>query len=228
MAASSVVIEAATLDDLIALARIHVAAFTDDPAVQIMLPDPAKHEEVVIEMLKQQISEPSWLVVKAVDPGTDSVKGWASWLKSGYDDTKEAIAQAPSDDSDDILESHHFKDLGAYVAAQQGCFLGQLMSGKRCLKLDSLFTDPHFQRQGVGTTLLHWGTDLATEDGVPCYLASTPSAHSVYCANGFKTRKLIDIDLKNWGPGGEDTYRGWGNYRLWIMEKPAAVTVCKD
>ncbi|KAI9682770.1 MAG: hypothetical protein M1822_006260 [Bathelium mastoideum] len=222
MATTSVIIEAATLDDLSALATIHIAAFTNDPAVQIMLTDPAKHEESVIEMLKQQISNPSWFVMKAVDPGTGSVRGWASWLKSGYDDTEQGnVDQTPSSDDDNSPEDNQSKDLRAYVAAQQQRHLGRLMSGKKCLKLDSLFTHPHFQRQGVGTTLLRWGTDVAVGDHVPCYLASTPSAYSVYCANGFQAREWIDIDLRNWGPGGKDGYRGWGNYRFWYMEKLA-------
>ena len=213
-------VEVANLNDLSTLARIHVAAFNNDPCVQIMLPEPAKHMEMVVGMLAKQISDPSWLVMKAEEPHTGSIKGWASWLRSGYEDTREKDkTQRPVRDGSVAPKSEPFQDLGSYIAAHQDHILGEWMSGKQCLKLNSLFTDPHFQRKGIGTMLLCWGADLADNDRVPCYLASTPSAYGLYCANAFRPRGWLDIDLKEWGSGGNDGYRGWGNYRLWFMER---------
>ena len=216
----SIAIEAAILDDVPTLARIHAAAFTNDPSIQIRLPDPAQHVEKVIGMLTEQIPDLSWLVMKAVEPNTDSIRGWASWLRSGYQDTEEEEKAPYSvDNSSPALETESSDDLGSYMSAQQKRILGQLMSGKKCLKLNSFFVDPHFQKKGIGTILLKWGSDLADNDHVPCYLASTPSAYHVYCANAFTAREWLDIDLREWGPGGKDGNRGWGNYRLWFMER---------
>ncbi|KAI9685477.1 MAG: hypothetical protein M1820_010789, partial [Bogoriella megaspora] len=201
-----VTLKAAVPEDISALASIHVAAFTNDQAIQIMLPDPEVHKETVMKMLAQQISDPSWLIIKAVEIRTDNITGWASWLKVGYEDAKEGDrAQESPHVSDEPLDKKSFKDLRCYTSAHQRRALGQWMSGKRCLKLNSFFTDPQFQRRGVGTMLLRWGTDLADCDGVPCYLSSTPAGYAVYHANGFRVRESLDVDLREWGPQGNDT-----------------------
>ena len=81
----SVILKAAALVDVPALARIHVAASTNDPAVQIRLPDPESHAEKVSKMLAEQIPDPPRLVMKAVEPKTGSIRGRASWLGMNYE-----------------------------------------------------------------------------------------------------------------------------------------------
>ena len=71
------------------------------------------------------------------------------------------------------------------MAAYQDHILGQWTSGKKSMKLNTRVIDPHFQRQGISTMSLRWGTNLTDNDHDPSYLASTSSTYAVYYAYGF-------------------------------------------
>lgn len=44
--------------------------------------------------------------------------------------------------------------------------------------------------------LVGWGTRLADEQQLPCYLEATPAGASLYRKHGFEETDRIDIDLR--------------------------------
>ena len=68
--------------------------------------------------------------------------------------------------------------------------------------LSLLSTHPDHQQRGAGSQLLKWGTDLADEAGLCCYLVASSKGYPLYCKKGFEDLDFIDIDTTKWGGNG--------------------------
>ncbi|TKY86285.1 hypothetical protein EX895_005110 [Sporisorium graminicola] len=79
------------------------------------------------------------------------------------------------------------------------------MQGKRYWFLKLLVIDPEFQRQGLGTILVKWGTARADKDGVHAWLESSPMGKGAYLKAGFKVLGLDRVDE----PRAEKGYLEW-------------------
>ncbi|KAK5655214.1 hypothetical protein OQA88_6113 [Cercophora sp. LCS_1] len=86
----------------------------------------------------------------------------------------------------------------------------------RCMYVIGLYVSPAFQRQGVGSALLLWGTRLADSHGVFAWVHSSHGAWRVYERAGFKTARTLEVDLDEYAPvpAPLDRYEGgkWGKY----------------
>ena len=78
--------------------------------------------------------------------------------------------------------------------------------------LGILDTHPDHQRRGAGARLVQWGTDVADEAHIPCYLSASPNGYPLYKKKGFEDVDLMEIDLSKWGHG---------IYRQVFMLRPA-------
>jgi GNAT superfamily N-acetyltransferase len=76
------------------------------------------------------------------------------------------------------------------------------------LMLDILATDPAHMHRGAGKMLLKFGTDIADEMGLPCFLEGSPEGLGLYRASGFKVVGWIWVDLKKYQNIGEQTGQG--------------------
>jgi GNAT superfamily N-acetyltransferase len=59
-----------------------------------------------------------------------------------------------------------------------------------------LFVDPDYQRQGVGTILVQWGTDLADRLFLPCWVEASEVGHGCYARQGYEDLETIQVDSK--------------------------------
>ncbi|KAI0113326.1 hypothetical protein F4814DRAFT_421456 [Daldinia grandis] len=59
--------------------------------------------------------------------------------------------------------------------------------------LEVLGTKEAFQKRGYGTALVRWGTDLADQLGVECYLDASPAGKLLYEANGYVEQDVSTI-----------------------------------
>jgi GNAT superfamily N-acetyltransferase len=76
------------------------------------------------------------------------------------------------------------------------------------LMLDILATDPSHMRRGAGKMLMKFGTDMADEAGLPCFLEGSPEGLGLYRASGFEVVGWIWVDLKKYQDAGEQTVQG--------------------
>ena len=53
--------------------------------------------------------------------------------------------------------------------------------------------------------LVEWGTNVADEAGLFCYLEGSPAGYSLYKKCGFEDVEYLDTNLTKWG--GEIAYR---------------------
>ena len=61
-----------------------------------------------------------------------------------------------------------------------------------------LATHPEYTGLGAGSKLVEWGTKVADEHKLNCWLQSTPSAHSFYYKYGFQDVSFYSIDLSKY------------------------------
>ena len=73
--------------------------------------------------------------------------------------------------------------------------------------------DPEYQRQGIGSLLLGWGTKKADELRARVWITSTPQAVSTYERNGWEVVDRHEMALEKYG--------GQGIYsRAWMLREP--------
>ena len=69
-----------------------------------------------------------------------------------------------------------------------------------------LDTYPAHQRRGAGTMLVQWGTRIADEAGLPCYLEASEAGYSLYRRHGFEDVEVLEWDAREWGAEGVCRY----------------------
>lgn len=65
--------------------------------------------------------------------------------------------------------------------------------------LSILATHPDHHRKGAGGKLVKWGTDLADEQGIECYLEASIEGRPLYERLGFRVVKEVPFKLENFG-----------------------------
>ena len=83
--------------------------------------------------------------------------------------------------------------------------------------LDILHTHPLHQGRGAGTELVKWGTDLADQQGLQCYLESSPAAYSLAKQCDFEDITDIEIDLSKY-------HEGYESYKHIVMIRPPKIS----
>ena len=85
--------------------------------------------------------------------------------------------------------------------------------------LNIIFTRPEFQRQGIGSMLMDWGTAKAKKLECELWLDARPSGRALYLKYGFTTIKHVKHLPKTSDP--DDDWRkfeaGWDDPEEWVM-----------
>ncbi|KAL4915029.1 hypothetical protein BDW62DRAFT_204007 [Aspergillus aurantiobrunneus] len=125
---------------------------------------------------------PQARMFKAVDAETGRIIGVARWL----------VAQ---------------QDEGVEIIQWEGEVLritdGEVIELTRRVELETLFTHPGYQGQGVASVLLRWGVDEAERLGLGVYFEATET-RPLYerFGFGFGVVKAVDFDAGVFGGGG--------------------------
>lgn len=61
------------------------------------------------------------------------------------------------------------------------------------LDLEVLGTLPHYQKQGRGKALVHWGIELADQLGLECCLDASRAGLPLYSASGYVARDVSAV-----------------------------------
>lgn len=145
--------------DIPRLAHIHVVAFLPDNAFRLYFATPTEFEKRVTEMLEGQVGDLTWQHVKAVDKKTGVLAAWASWNTptDAQIQERDGTAAAKILDSDKVTgkgECEFPPGLPIYVQEDTDRWLENWTRGKRHMLCKALFTEPSFQRQGMGNALV--------------------------------------------------------------------------
>ncbi|KAK3349581.1 putative GNAT family acetyltransferase [Lasiosphaeria hispida] len=224
-------------DDIPTLATISEDSFKSDSQTEMKAhgKKPFSMKEYSLGSLPGLLKNPKARVVKAVDTSTGVIMGHIIWGFRGIqpplvspEDTAiqtEAVAQAvpekkeeqeaqpkekqEADDPIARLEKLTGEDFEDWMKAVMG-------EGVRCLYVIGLYVSPSYQRRGVGSALLRWGTDLSDASHAFAWVHSSAGAWPAYERAGFKTIRTLDVDLDLYAPvpAPADRYAGgkWGHY----------------
>lgn len=211
----------ATSEDIPRLAEIHVVACLPDNAFSQYFADPAEFNARVTEMLQGQVGDPTWKHIKAVDTTTGQIAAWASW-NTPTDEEIRQLDNALKQESvlDKPLGKGEFDfppGLPTFVQQDTDKWLRKWTARRRHILCKALFTDPPFQRRGMGSALVQYGNQLANQAGLPIFLQGSPYGYPIYSKYGFETVQYLDVDLREWVKGAESGDKGYGNYRFRYM-----------
>jgi len=204
--------------DIPRLSHIHVIACLPDNAFALYFAKPADFEREITKMLEGQVGEPTWQHIKVVDKKTGVLAAWASWNTPTGSQIRERDEKAEAKVRDPEKGDFDFPPgLPTYVQEDTDRWLEKWTRGQRHILCKALFTEPSFQRQGMGNALIEYGNRLADEVKLPIFLQASPYGYPIYAKHGFETVQHLDVDLREWAPGAEDNDKGYGNYRFRYM-----------
>lgn len=244
---NSFTIVAATLEDVLALAKIGHASFEVDRHTELKAQGkvPYNMEDMWNIELPRYINAETMVVVKAVDDTTGAIMGWAAWGFRGFEkeevlsvrnalpkdehtgsrpdagkaeETRSQQERTGDDSRDDNDES--IKKLEAMTDADMEKWMQKLMPpGAKCMYVSSLSVSPTFQRRGVGAGLLKWGTDMADKCNIYIWVHSSEGAWGAYAKVGFEVVGTLDVDLDAWAVNApNDGTDRWGHYVFRYMK----------
>ncbi|KAL6815976.1 acyl-CoA N-acyltransferase [Trichoderma sp. SZMC 28013] len=134
-------------------------------------------------------------------------------------DESSAVEPKPSPDADpdDPIER-----LQALTGADLDAWQKEVMpKGTKCLVVIGLSVSPKFQRRGIGSALLRWGTKICDEAGVFAWVHSSEPAWKIYEKAGFQVIRTLDVDLDEYAPcppPDEGPDAKWGHYVFRYMK----------
>ncbi|KAF7919264.1 hypothetical protein BELL_0054g00090 [Botrytis elliptica] len=178
----------ATRADIPRLAYIHF----DNPKV---------FEQRATEMLEGQVGEPNWQHIKLVDKDTGEITTWASWntptdVEIRERDEKAAAKILASTKDLDKGEFDFLPGLPMFVQADIDRWLERWTKGQRHILCKAIFTEPTFQRRGMGRALVENGNKLADKKGLPIFMQVSPFGFPLHMKHGFETVQCLDVDFR--------------------------------
>jgi len=231
-------IQQVTYADIPLLAKISGDSFVADRHTQMKAlgEKPYVMEDEAIKDIPRYLDSKNVVCMKAVDETTGKPVGWASWgfrgfavdeIPRGDPGLKAAAASeesaATKKDEVQAQSNDSIARLTAMTDADMSHWMGILMPpGARCMFVVSLTVAPTAQSQGVGSSLLKWGTDLADRFGVYMWVHSSEAAWRAYSKHGFEIVGTLDVDLDDWAPGpppDEGEGAMWGHYVFRYMKR---------
>jgi GNAT superfamily N-acetyltransferase len=195
----------ATADEIPSFARISISSSHHE--VLFASPfffgaTPAAHYEFIIQFCQSRITSSSWLFVKAVDPLTQDVIGWASSV----------IEEA---DWDNKPDDYDVGTVMGFVGKERMRVQREWLAGRRFLLLASIYVEPEWQGKGVGTQLItRCAHERADSEGLLSYLMGTAVATPFYRARGWRPAEILEVDINDWVKG---VGLGYGIYKIGFM-----------
>ena len=201
------------------LAEIETVACLSDNAFRLSFPTPTDFTKQVIELLEDQVGDPIWRHIKVVEKETGVLAAWASWKTP----TDAQIREQDEKSAAEVEQTQPGSGMGGfdpdagfltYVQVVSDRWMKKWTRGKRHIICKALYTEPSFQRQGMGTALVKYGNQLADQKSLPIFVHAMPFGHPIYAKQGFETVQRLDVDLTRFAKSND---KGYGNYRLRYM-----------
>ncbi|KAE8154090.1 acyl-CoA N-acyltransferase [Aspergillus avenaceus] len=169
-----------TRDDVPKLSQVWYRAFGTPPNLVLFPDTPCVRtwwNETNLNDLCHRPYQRFLKVVSSTDPS--SVLGYAKWdLEPDRCGERFPPWHAESD-------GEHCSEFFDGIEQQRK----NIMAGRKHYYLDMLAVNPDYGRRGAGSKLVEWGCDLADQDGVPIYLASSDAGIRLYQKFGFEILK---------------------------------------
>lgn len=135
-------------------------------------------------------------------------------------------AEPETAESQRLAQEEAYKEMTGITTDHLAAFQKKIMAnGARCMIIVGISVHPDHQGRGVGSSLVKYGTDIADEEGVFCWVHSSEAGARNFVKSGFVEVDHLTIDLDDWaekfgvGPppaesGVDDATPKWGPYTL--------------
>ncbi|KAK2779607.1 GNAT family [Colletotrichum kahawae] len=177
-------------------AEIEHDAFAESPSYPVLFPGPLPDDPLAlrVEGLEKELREdPTVRFLKAVDTELQGDEAIVAWAK--FNSYPEGLP----------VPKPRVPPPGSNTEACTALFVGidkmreRLMTGKPCVYLHILVTDPKHQRRGAGLQLMTPLMQEAVRLGVPAYLESSVPGHRLYQKAGFRDIDEHRVDFSKFG-----------------------------
>ncbi|KAI0393154.1 acyl-CoA N-acyltransferase [Xylariaceae sp. FL0594] len=225
-------IERCTVQDAPALARNNMSAFWEDPNWTILWREGTTLAFLIEQGAKRQArnllrDREHARHLKAVDPDTGRIVGYARWIlpssqsgaaaaaadrrEGGGETPRWAEGQVPGVSADDL---QRFGELAASAEwnARTGVdtmddkntvVMERILTERPYIKLDYLAVHPENKGKGIGTALVAEGILQARNLGLPIFTMAYKAGLGIYKRLGFKEVDRVIQDTAPWGGVGE-------------------------
>ncbi|KAK6007815.1 hypothetical protein QM012_004629 [Aureobasidium pullulans] len=186
-------LEYATAEDAEAIAPLFALSFHDHAYFRRMLPDTTESRSAWANVFQFACKDPYTICLKITDDKTGKIISHGRWVKP-----KEQIkAEQPGH------EEERWSALDPYLDAETadalfGSFAKnrqEMMEERRHYYMELLMTAGEFKGRGAGGMILEYGTALADEEQVECYIDASPAGRPLYERHGFVFTKQEKLPM---------------------------------
>ena len=166
---------------------------------------------------------------------SSQVESWRSKVKRGIEERVDASQKTEAKAAGEKRKTHgentkdtqamkSIKELEDRTNVSMISWQSILMpTGTKCLYIIAIAVLPSHQGRGIGRSLIQWGTKLADEKGVFCWVHSSNAGWRVFEKEGFGEVGRLEVDLDEYAEGlrneGREDGR-WGFYVFRYMKRP--------
>jgi hypothetical protein len=191
--------------DIPALAQISQKAFSTDTHTRLKgLIKGTNHTADMTSVLSSWLSRSKGkcTVMKAVTFEGETI-GWACWVFSGFEygglnvlqdeeqqpkEVKEVAKEVDEEEEEEQTEKSKerlkIEELGAITSGAMKEWSAKLTPpGSKCMILVAISVLPAYQGKGVGSALIRWGTIIADEEGMYCWVSSSDGGKPYFHTN---------------------------------------------
>ncbi|MCJ1293671.1 hypothetical protein MMC34_005226 [Xylographa carneopallida] len=172
---------------------IQARAFSTEPWDQVMFPNgmSAAGKAIMVERARKDFHNPNVVFMKVVDTDRkDEMISFSRWYIYKQ--------ERPNSEWNQLREK---KDWGPDANNEA---LNEFMAAMDDKRKKLMAGEPHcyHQRRNAGALLVQWGTNIADEAGLRCYLEASPAGHHLYHKEGFRDVEPLELNMAKYGKEG--------------------------
>ena len=143
------------------------------------------------ELLENSMTDPTCHYIKAIQPGTNTIIGWALWNICSTPSLRPQRIPTPTSVAYWGLVNAFYSNLHKVENEQ--------LKGEPYMLMHRFAVLPEWQGKGVGKRLLEWALEKADKHGFNCWVDVSEGALGLFEKLGWEQVGAVEVDLADWG-----------------------------
>ncbi|KAG9556726.1 acyl-CoA N-acyltransferase, partial [Aureobasidium melanogenum] len=190
---NGLILEYARAEDAEAIAPLFALSFHDHAYFRRMLLDTTGCRSAWAEVFRSACKDPHTICLKVTDEKRGKIVSHGRWVKP----KKHVEDEQPGHEEErwSALDPHSDAEtaealFGAFARNRQ-----EMMGERRHYYMELLMTAEECKGRGAGGMILEYGTALADEEQVECYIDASPAGRPLYERHGFLFTKQEKLSM---------------------------------